>query len=225
MKIIAHRGFHEIYPENSFAAFDKAIEIGADAIETDILVTKDNQLVVLHDDWVSYRGESAYVNELTYDQLQEIDLGEGQRIPLLEAFYDRYYTQLPLVLDLKMVSGFPVFMEFMKTHKIDGVHLTSVLHEHILAAKESLSGITCSLNVVSVLPGTADWFHSMGLECASVFRGGLSATKLAQLSAKKIDVRVYTVNMVREAKQWADAGVEGIYTDNLSDMQVLRRRR
>jgi glycerophosphoryl diester phosphodiesterase len=48
MQLAAHRGFHESLPENSLAAFEAAIEAGADAIEFDVRVTRDGVAVVTH---------------------------------------------------------------------------------------------------------------------------------------------------------------------------------
>ena len=47
--VAAHRGWSEIYPENTMIAFEKALEIGVDQLETDVHVTKDGHLVLIHD--------------------------------------------------------------------------------------------------------------------------------------------------------------------------------
>ena len=47
--VIAHRGFSNNYPENTMIAFEKAIEIGAKCIETDVTILKDGTLVLFHD--------------------------------------------------------------------------------------------------------------------------------------------------------------------------------
>ena len=49
MKILAHRGYSSIYPENTMLAFRKALEFGADGIEFDVQLTRDDQVVVIHD--------------------------------------------------------------------------------------------------------------------------------------------------------------------------------
>ena len=49
MKILAHRGYSSIYPENTMLAFRKALEFGADGIEFDVQLTQDDQVVVIHD--------------------------------------------------------------------------------------------------------------------------------------------------------------------------------
>lgn len=53
MKVWAHRGCSQMYPENTISAFEKAMEIeGLEGIELDIQLTKDGQLVVCHDERV-----------------------------------------------------------------------------------------------------------------------------------------------------------------------------
>ena len=47
--VAAHRGWSEKYPENTMLAFQKAIEIGVDQLETDVRITKDGELGLIHD--------------------------------------------------------------------------------------------------------------------------------------------------------------------------------
>ena len=50
VKIYAHRGYSGFYPENTMLAFQKAWEAGSDGIELDVQLTKDGELVVIHDE-------------------------------------------------------------------------------------------------------------------------------------------------------------------------------
>ena len=47
--VAAHRGWSDMYPENTMIAFEKAIELGVDQLETDVRITKDGALVLIHD--------------------------------------------------------------------------------------------------------------------------------------------------------------------------------
>ena len=49
MKVIAHRGFSGLYPENTMLAFEKAIGIGADGIELDVHLSKDGHVMIMHE--------------------------------------------------------------------------------------------------------------------------------------------------------------------------------
>ena len=67
---IAHRGFSGVYPENTMLAFEKAIEIGCDGIETDVQLTKDGVPVICHDEEVDRTTNSTgRICDYTYDEL------------------------------------------------------------------------------------------------------------------------------------------------------------
>ena len=87
MLLQAHRGVSSEYPENTMAAFRAAFEQGFPIIELDPNVTSDNKIVVLHDDTVNrtahLSGEPVKISEITYEQSQNYDVGNGEKIPLL----------------------------------------------------------------------------------------------------------------------------------------------
>ena len=82
--VAARRGFCAKYPENTMLAFKKAIELGVDQIETDIRITKDNQLVLIHDATLDRTTNgSGKVCDYTLDELKQLDAGNGEQIPTL----------------------------------------------------------------------------------------------------------------------------------------------
>lgn len=76
--IFAHRGYSAKYPENSLLAFNKAVEYGADGFELDIHLTKDEQIVVIHDHTINRtttgRGKIA---EMSFDEIQQFNIKKG----------------------------------------------------------------------------------------------------------------------------------------------------
>src|SRR5581483_5165466 len=75
-----HRGARAVFPENTLPAFEYAIHAGVDAVELDVLATKDDVLVVTHDPLMNAdlcRGGPAglAVRELTFDELVRYDCG------------------------------------------------------------------------------------------------------------------------------------------------------
>ncbi len=107
--MLAHRGASAYAPENTFAAFDRAIALKADGIETDVRASKDGELVLVHDARVDRTtdGEGA-VADLTLAELQALDAGAwfnpryaGERIVTAEAFLERYGGRLPLCIEVK----------------------------------------------------------------------------------------------------------------------------
>ena len=75
-KVIAHRGFSNNYPENTMLAFEKAIEIGAKCIETDVTILKDGTLVLFHDyETKEHSNHDGIINDLDYNDIKRIDAG------------------------------------------------------------------------------------------------------------------------------------------------------
>lgn len=107
--VLAHRGASAYAPENTLAAFDLALEIGAPAFETDVRATADGHLVLLHDERVDRTTSgSGPVAGLSLAQVQALDAGSwfdprfaGERIPTLEAFLARYGGRARLRLEVK----------------------------------------------------------------------------------------------------------------------------
>jgi len=81
-KVIAHRGFSDIAPENTLVAFQKAIEIKADYFELDVHQTKDSVLVVIHDKTVnrtSSNHKTGKVSELDYSEILGVRVGYSKK--------------------------------------------------------------------------------------------------------------------------------------------------
>lgn len=115
MLILAHRGASGYAPENTFAAFELARTMGAGGIETDIQVSADGVLVLVHDTRVDRTSDgTGAVADLTWDELSRLDAGSwldarwaGERIVRLDAFLDWCFpaegapTGLTICLEVK----------------------------------------------------------------------------------------------------------------------------
>lgn len=84
-QLIAHRGGPVYAPENTLAAFQNAIESGADFLEFDVQRTKDGVLVVIHDETVDRTTDgSGKVGDLTLEQIRALDAGNGEQVPTFD---------------------------------------------------------------------------------------------------------------------------------------------
>lgn len=106
--VAAHRGFSEKYPENTMLAFRKAIALGVDQVETDVRVSRDGKLVLIHDKTVDRTTDgTGLVCEKTLAELQSLDAGgkkgfPGERIPLLEDLLEEVKDHPTLTLDIEL---------------------------------------------------------------------------------------------------------------------------
>lgn len=113
MKIWAHRGCSQRYPENTITAFSKALEVnGLTGIELDIQMTKDNEIVVMHDERVDRTTDGiGYVKDFTYLQLRQLAIGTGssqkERIPSIIEVMDLMQEEMKagLLLNIELKNS------------------------------------------------------------------------------------------------------------------------
>ena len=93
-RVWAHRGASASAPENTLAAFEKAVEMGADGIELDVHRSRDGKLVVIHDETVDRTSDGrGRVMDLTCQELKKLDFSMGMdkyreaRIPTLREVF------------------------------------------------------------------------------------------------------------------------------------------
>lgn len=102
MKRIAHRGLSAVYPENTLLAFQKALEAGADGIETDLRLSLDEEVILFHDaDLKRITGYDNRPEALTLAALKKLDAGEGESIPSLDELLQLTQGRATLILEIK----------------------------------------------------------------------------------------------------------------------------
>lgn len=106
----AHRGASAYAPENTMSSFRKALEIGGNGIELDLQKTKDNKIVIFHDNTIDKKSNGiGRISDYTYNELQKFDFGswfdkkfENERIVLFEDFMKEMQGKdLILAIELK----------------------------------------------------------------------------------------------------------------------------
>lgn len=118
MKIIAHRGYSHLFPENTIISFQKAIEFGADKIELDVHFSADKKLVVHHDYSLgSTNNGTGAIFEKNSEYIVGLDAGSwfgsefsSERVPLLEGVFSKFGDSIEYEIELK---GFT--KEFVKS--------------------------------------------------------------------------------------------------------------
>jgi len=114
--VIAHRGDSKNAPENTLASFKRALEIGADGIELDVQLTKDGQLVVIHDERVDRTTDGiGFVKDFTLKELKRLDAGikfdkkfAGERIPSLYEVFE-LIGHKNFIVNIEIKSGIVLY--------------------------------------------------------------------------------------------------------------------
>src|SRR6185503_18000015 len=118
--VIAHQGGDGVWPGDTMYAFEKAVAIGADVIEMDAHITKDNQIVLMHDEKVdrTTNGEGL-IEDLTVAELKQLDAayqwsndgdktfpfrGQGIQVSTLEELFQKF-PQMRYVIEIKLTEN------------------------------------------------------------------------------------------------------------------------
>lgn len=112
---IGHRGAAGYCPENTFASFNKALELGVDFLEIDLQMTKDGELIIIHDPTVNRTTNGkGKVKDLTLKEIHQLDAGSwfhprfsGEKVPIFSEFLDKYAGVTGLLIELKKPSLYP----------------------------------------------------------------------------------------------------------------------
>ncbi len=108
--VAAHRGWPARYPENTMPSFAAALSLGVDQLETDIRITKDGELILLHDPTLDRTTTGAgLAAEQTLAQIRALDAGvkkdpafEGVKVPLLAELFELVKDHPTVTLDLEL---------------------------------------------------------------------------------------------------------------------------
>jgi glycerophosphoryl diester phosphodiesterase len=111
--VIAHRGIHDLLPENSLPAYAKAVEAGCDFVEIDVRTTKDSNLVSIHNSSIEEYDAMRHgkIKDMTMQEILSIDLGHNTipehshiKIPTLDEILQLCHGKIGIYLDLKDAS-------------------------------------------------------------------------------------------------------------------------
>lgn len=167
--VIAHRGapYTTRTPENTLAAFRAAIDGGAGALELDVRATADDELVVLHDETVDRTTDGrGIVAQLTLDEVQALDAGDGEHVPtLIEVLDLARDADVPLFVELKDAAENPItgeqIVDLLQTEEmLDAVTIQSFDARVLTEVSDLAPGIeTCWLTGIGTFdvgPSTGD---------------------------------------------------------------------
>ncbi|HKQ37722.1 MAG TPA: glycerophosphodiester phosphodiesterase [Verrucomicrobiae bacterium] len=229
MEIIAHRGASYDAPENTLASVRLAWEQGADAVEVDVHLSRDNRVVVMHDaDTKRIAGVKHLVRDLSLAELQKLDCGRwkspkfaGERLASLEDVVATIPSGKRMLVEIKtgaeIVRHFPAVPSNVAPISFD--------LEAIAAMKAARPDLQCYWVVAwrrdwkrgGWLPKPAQMNEQAlaknldGLDVGA--NGPVTAAFVKKSHAAGLKVYVWTVDSVTKARQLREAGVDGIATN------------
>ena len=238
VKVFAHRGASAYAPENTLAAFRLAEEQGADGIELDVQLTKDGQVVVIHDENIDRTGTgTGAVRDYTLEELRKLSFHnhmeayEGEKIPTLEEVLT-FVKQGRMEVNIELKTGVYWYPEIekktieivKKAGREERVFYSSFNHysvQKILSMDTKAETAYLYTDVMLDVEKYAEKTGVQGLHPAVFHLYMSDFMKRYQESGLKI--RVWTVNREKDMKNFIEAGLEAVIT-NYPDTAIEVRR-
>lgn len=230
VQIFAHRGFSGYYPENTMLAFQKvAEETVADGIELDIQLTKDGEIVIMHDEMLDRTTNgSGWLKDHTLEELKMLSVGVNvkgffprQTIPTLREYFTWLKTT-KLITNIELKTSYFEYegieeklIAMVKEFGLeDQIWYSSFNHYTVARIKKLMPEAKCGLLTDTWLMNIGEYAASQGAASANA-RTYFCAKEgvAADLHAHNIALQAWTPNDAEMMQELVDAGVDVLITN------------
>ena len=219
IKTIAHRGYVAKGVENSIEALEGAAEVGADYVEFDIILTKDNKFVVMHDyNLKRLAGLNKRVQDMNFDEVVGLTIKQGDftsKIPSLEEFVNKAKElNMNLVIELKPHGAEPsnyidILIDEIKRLKLENYKFMS-LNSKVM---EELETKAPNLETGYVIPLQFGNFHHSNVDFFVIEDFSYRDRLVEQARKENKQVFVWTINDSALITRYLQSPADGIITD------------
>ncbi len=225
-KNFAHRGFSGKYPENTMLAFSEAIAAGAQGMELDVHLSKDKELVIIHDETVDRTTNgSGVVAEMTYAELAKLDAHgpfpgkyPTQRIPTLREYFELVKPVEGFVTNIELKTGineYPGIEEAVlklidEFDLRDRIIISSFNHFSVLRFKALAPDVLCGFLEESWIIDFGAYAKKHGVEFVHPLHYTLDEAAFEEIRANGCGINTWTVNEEADMRRLIENGVDAI---------------
>lgn len=224
----AHRGAGGYCPENTMASFKRAIELGCDAIETDVQMTKDGALILMHDEMVNRTTSGAgLIKDHSFEEIRKLDAGswfsreyQGEKVPTVEEL-------LELASENNIAINFEIKTEIIRYEGIeeklietinkynmqDKVILSSFNHYSLKLCKEIDKNIKTGILYTANLYKPYDYAKTVDADAIHPYYYTITSEVVKEAKANGIMINPFTVDDINCMKYFVGIGIDGIITN------------
>ncbi|MFX1304771.1 MAG: glycerophosphodiester phosphodiesterase [Promethearchaeota archaeon] len=233
--IFAHRGASNIAPENTLKAFKKAIELKADYIEFDLHKSRDGEMVIMHDaNTFRTTGHAGFIEKMTLEELNQLDCGQGEKIPTLNELIEVTKGKIGLNCEIKSKGVAEKVVDIFRDAKlIDSTIISSFKHSELLKIQK----LEPQLKLASLNPTRTGWitsWFSRRTMLKNAFQNQFYAINPLYLLVnnkfvkkahnKNLKVFPWTIDSQQQILSLVKIGVDGIITNNISSVKEVLNR-
>ncbi len=225
--VIAHRGEHLRHPENTLAAFQAAIDSGADFFELDVRTTSDGKLVLMHDSNIdrmtNYKGDVA---AMTFDDVRKLEVGlkmgpewAGTRVPTFDEALQLAHGKIGVYVDSKRISAQDAVDALTRNDMVDKVVVyggARYLRE-VIALQPKLKAMPEANNPATL----KSLLEALPLKVVAFDANDFNDETIAVARAAHVDIYVDRLGNADNPEKWQDAidrGATGIQTDHPAEL-------
>ncbi|MCR9251524.1 MAG: glycerophosphodiester phosphodiesterase [bacterium] len=251
-KVIAHRGASGVAPENTLAAIGAALDMGVDMIDIDVRMSKDGEVVVIHDATVDRTTDgTGRVDQYTLSELKYLDAGSwkdskftGEKIPTLREVLDSINGRAIALIEIKHLdsTAYEVFTEhlvetiqaekngyewcILQSYEPEYLEIAHDLDDKIQTKKllvgEDSAPLIAFYMETKVQLGRATKRENEQLDALNPPYETLSSRRVFRMHARGFKVYTYLINDRETMIKMLNAGVDGIITDNPRELIKIR---
>jgi glycerophosphoryl diester phosphodiesterase len=232
--IYAHRGASKYAPENTGAAFRKALEMKAGGIEIDVHMSKDGGIVICHDERVNRTSNgTGFIKDMTVEELKSLDFGSwfseefaGERMMMLEELLE-LLKDWEGILNIELKSGIILYkgleekvVSLLRRYdRIDRTIISSFNHYSLRGIKELEPGLKTGILYSAGLYEPWEYAGKVGAEAVHPQFYSMVPAIIQGCRVHGIVMNPWTVDQPETIRQLALAGVDGIIT-NVPDVAL-----
>lgn len=233
--LIGHRGANKEAPENTLKSFKKAIELGADYIEFDIHITKDKEIVIMHDE-NTYRttGHAGLIKEMTLSELKKLDCGEGEEVPTLHELINLAKNKVGLQCEIKVEGLVTELLDILRQESlIESTIISSFNHDELKKVKKKEENIKIAALEPSGGGWITDWIQKKRIVDNAVENNFYGIHPLYRLVDEDLidyahenglKMNAWTVDSKRAMEKLIDQGIDGIITNDIKKAKKILNR-
>ncbi|MFA6877865.1 MAG: glycerophosphodiester phosphodiesterase [Fusobacterium sp.] len=235
-KIFAHRGFKGYYPENTLLAFKKAIDIGVDGIELDVQLTKDNVVVIIHDETIDRTTNGhGFVANFDYKELSAFNASANffkygfNSIPTFEE-YCNLVKDTDIITNIELKTGKneyrgieeKVFNLIKKYNLEKKVIISSFNHYSILRMKKIAPLLKYGFLSDTWIVDAGKYTKNLGVQCYHPCYESMTEDIVKNIKNEGIEINVYTVNDEKNIRDMFNKKID-IIIGNYPDLALKIR--
>lgn len=228
MYIYAHRGSSGTHPENTLAAFKHAATLPIYGVEFDVHLTKDGELVVIHDEKIDRTSNGkGFIKDLTLAELKTYDFGSWfskefheEKIPSLSEVLDVFSTtnhhlNIELKTDVIAYEGIVrKVIQLLDERELQSrVVISSFNHDTLREVKQLAPQIETATLSMKEFKNPFDYVHAIPADALHISLKTAQRPSTEKVIRQGVPVRVFTVNQIKHLEHLTNIGVDAIFTD------------